>query len=72
MTNEQAILAYLKKRRMATKKDLLRVCGVYESGEYISRLRKKDHMILTNWTYGLNRNGRLIRFGEYVYLGKRK
>jgi hypothetical protein len=39
MTNEEAILEYLKKVKAATKKEILKMTGVYESGEYIRRLR---------------------------------
>lgn len=72
MTNEQLILTYLKKHGAATKQDLLRACGVYESGEYISRLRDKGHKIALHWLDGVNRNGRVITYGLYVYKGKRK
>lgn len=72
MTNEQAILNYLKKVEFATKAEILRMVSVHESGEYIRRLRKKGHKIDVIMTRGVNKRGTIIRFGIYVYRGMKK
>lgn len=72
MTNEQAILRYLKKEKSATKLEILKACGVYESGEYIRRLRNKGHKIALVWCNGVNRCGKVVRYGIYLYKGMRK
>lgn len=72
MTNEQRILNYLKRVKQSTKQQMHRAIGIYECGEYISDLRKKGHRITCQLVDGINHNGRKIRYGVYIYKGKRK
>lgn len=72
MCNKQRILAFLKIVKKASKVDIKAATDVYESGEYIRRLRNDGYKIVTDEARGYTKSGRPVKFGIYVYMGMRK
>jgi hypothetical protein len=65
-TNEELILAHLKRYGKITDVKARDYYGTNRCSEYIRRLRDKGYNIETVWMKGKNKRGIRVRYGEYV------
>lgn len=71
MTQKLELLAALKRNKSGmTKQEILRECGVYESGYAVQRLREDGHKIETRmFPVICPRTGKKKMIGRYVWGG---